>query len=486
MTRKEIIVMLHSLEEKYPINQWRVDDLYLWPIIKIDIFYKHFHQQNVKDAEITQVDRKKGFVQQLIETFRSFFYLLTLLLKRPEAGIPVIFSGANNYRVDFEGEFVNRYFQPMMEYMGETFKEDSLIIEYEREDRTKNYKSRNKLLFLKRYSYAAWLLQILQRKKRVMRLNGLEGFIKEVNERAGMNINYNSYISELHGKLKLLFAYTYIYETIFDKYKPQYVIGLCYYSWPVFAMNYAAYRKGVISVDMQHGGQGLLHISYSGFNNVPAEGYQVVPGYFWCWDEASAGIIRKWTDKQTAHKVLVGGNPWLSYFLAQSKKTYDFPDKKIILYTMQFNELEDFIIKAMQETPDDYQWWLRLHPRKLDAQPHIEKKLEKAGLLHKVEINNAINYPLPQILKKSVVHISRFSGSIIEASQLGIKTIIIDEVGVDSYGEYISSNEAICYLEADGSKLIALIMGVQKEPHSGENGSMFKYRQVINGLLKTN
>lgn len=38
ITREELLKLLKNVEEKYPVDQWRINNVLVWPLIKIDIF----------------------------------------------------------------------------------------------------------------------------------------------------------------------------------------------------------------------------------------------------------------------------------------------------------------------------------------------------------------------------------------------------------------------------------------------------------------
>src|SRR5690606_9457271 len=123
----------------------------------------------------------------------------------------------------------------------------------------------------------------------------------------------------------------------------------------------------------------------------------------------------------------MGGNPWIAY-VTQNGGHYTFPTSRhIILYTLQYDDIPPHVIEAIKSTPQQFQWWIRLHPRKLQAKSIITELLLRSEVnpCH-FEIEKATNYPLPIILAKSYVHVSGSSGSIIEAAEMGVFSIIVE------------------------------------------------------------
>jgi hypothetical protein len=483
MDRKEVAEFLSEIEKKYPVDEWTIDGVHVWPIVKFNIFIRWRSVEYKKYNSLLKKSSEKVKSKSRVATlFISFKHLFKLLFKK-RAELPILFAGANTYRVDFEGESINRYFQPITEYLRAQFDHDFLLTEYTPQNDSKNYKSRDKLLFLDLYFPAARFLQYFNTRRSEENLPGFEAFLNDFRAKMPELVKSMKYLKILRARIKELKAYEFIYNILFDKHSPRYAISLCYYSLPIYAMNRAAQKRGIVSVDMQHGGIGYTHPAYSNYSKVPSSGFNVMPKIFWCWDTASARAIETWSSKQKFHRVIVGGNPWSSYF-KNTKTSYKFPDKKIILYTLQLNFPEAFIVEAIRNTPGEYQWWLRLHPRTLSMKEDLKEFLIREGIYDKVEIDNAVLYPLPQILLNSVIHVSRSSGSIIEASQLGVKSVIIHETGVDNYRDYIENNEAISFLKDSPDELLKTIIENEKPPASPGDNQSFDYRSVIDDFLE--
>ena len=78
--------------------------------------------------------------------------------------------------------------------------------------------------------------------------------------------------------------------------------------------------------------------------------------------------------------------------------------------------------------------------------------------MDRVNIEDATKLPLPGILSKTHIHLSKFSGSVLEAYMMKVKTIILSEIGVKSFPEVINSEYGIVYLKMDSNELIDKIV----------------------------
>ncbi len=489
MNHKQVIEKLNDLEAKYPVKDWLIDDIHIWPLLKYNIF-KEWRNADDKPAKGQQ--RSKTFTDKIKNKFKRYYQIwksgqkVAALKKSNVKKSPVLFTGFNAHRVEMDGMFVNRYFQPITTYLKKHFGYDSIMIEYRDRDKTKKYIDEGQIIFLPEflpyfnYKYRSAYQQMS------VQLNGYEEFSAEVLSLLPFLKNKAISTTALKGLVKEIKIFSHAYDLIIDKYDPKLAIGLCYYNKPVYGLDYAASKRNIPTVDMQHGGQGKLHVSYGSYESVPANGYNLMPTIFWCWDEASYNAINSWIVKQNHHRVVMGGNPWLDYFFDTIKREeFTFPEKKIILYSMQLDVPEDYIIEAIKSTPPDFEWWLRFHPRTTaETRQAVSGKIAAAGLAKKVELEKATSYPLPIILENTSVHISKFSGSIIEATQLGVKTILIDPVGVENFNDYVLSNNAVVELSKSAKELletIAIIAAQGKDSISQDN--LKQHQKLITDLL---
>jgi hypothetical protein len=449
MTRKEMLLLLADIEKTIPVWEWKYGDMNIWPIIKRDIFFMFF---NNKEDIVSPIKPRKGRILiRLGKLSSSFFYLLAVKFRKTEK-ITTLYCGAAAHRVDFESNFINRYFFPFTQ-LNET---KYIQYEYGPVIKSKKYKNNESIIYVNKLHLIFKLFRKFKNKPKLnlFKWNELQYCVLE---RSGLDLS--NYYKRLPVKLDSLMAYADASSLLLKKYCPETITGLCYYNEAMFAMHYMANKMNIENFDVQHGGQGSLHSMYT-FANFPIGGSNVLPKTFWCWDQVSAKHIKSWLDSQNYHRVEVNGNPWINFQLEKYSNQEILSKEKIILYTLQERELEEYILKTIKLTPESFVWWIRLHPRMLDAKANIERQLELIGCKDKVEIVKATHYPLPVLLKESFVHISKFSGSIIEAVLVNTPNIIIDEVGVEIYEDYIVSGNAHTVLTKNAEDLLSRILTI--------------------------
>ena len=81
MTRKEAIEILNSLEQKYPVDQWTIDGITVWPVIKIDLFFKWFNKYYSKELISDTNTQENSTTKKIINCVSSFIKLGKLLLQ---------------------------------------------------------------------------------------------------------------------------------------------------------------------------------------------------------------------------------------------------------------------------------------------------------------------------------------------------------------------------------------------------------------------
>ncbi|WP_188405731.1 hypothetical protein [Psychroflexus salis] len=250
-------------------------------------------------------------------------------------------------------------------------------------------------------------------------------------------------------------------EMLLKKIKPKQIHFLCYYSDFNFALLASANRLNIKTVEMQHGPQTDLHLAYGNWSNLPIKGYDILPSEFWCWDQESGNIIKKWASNNNKNEVKIVGHPWINYWKEKQTSTND---KKYILYSLQpspvrieqlFTTAIINLIKSSEE-----EWLVRLHPRQMSEKKNIIKLLKDKGIYNKSNLEYATKEALPILLNKSKLNLTHFSGTSIEASLFGVKTILFNEIGLNSFPVLIKQDKAVYidFKDKDFKKKINLVL----------------------------
>ncbi len=435
--RKQIIDHILFLESSFPVDKWVMGGIQFWPVLKSQIFsheFKNGGHLHKKEAKVSPWKRLTRFVKW---NLRTYFYKYSVKLKPSQ----FIFSGAHTHEVKWNGNLINRYFGPMMAYLTSNNR-SSTFIRYNRVEESKS---------LSGAIEGKWLVEFYAPKasfkmewQELLRNDDFLEFTHRLKE------YFPSYSKAFQVKLMKalhsIVAWKKFYLYVMKQTNPSVAFGLCYYSHEMFGMNMAAKELGVKSIDMQHGTISKLHTAYT-FSKIPISSYNVLPDEFWVWDENTYAFLNDQFKASPKIKVRLSGNPWL----LETSQSFDCPElekinKPLIVYTHQplRPPLDAYLLEVIQKSSDQYSWWIRLHPKTTESErEEIQSLLMQYKLIDKVELNAATTLPLPAIFNKAAVHISKFSGSVIESTLMGVPTLVLEEVGVQSFEELIVEGKAI-------------------------------------------
>ena len=361
----------------------------------------------------------------------------------------------------FHDRSVNRFFDFFMDEH-EKAGRNSVLINYN--DHAPNgYKDHRRIPFEPLLDLAKFMHKIqrvFKRRSFIYQLQEYNEFYK--NEllilEIAHGIRFNLSPADLKGWFELIHIEKMLDNFILKRLKPTYLFSLCYYSLPVMVFNHSAAKMGIPTIELQHGSQTGHHAAYIRWQKILKAGFGTLPKYFWCWGEDSVKIINEWARNTNYHRAFNGGNPWIEYFKA---KPYQLKPsgKPRILVTMQptADILPRFLLDAIKTSIEKYEWWLRLHPRQSGHVKEIKNTLKTQGVLNLVNVNDATQQPLPIVLRGSLLHITQYSGTTIEAALLGIKTILIDKLGISMFAKQIEEGQAVVFLENNAKDLLGLI-----------------------------
>ncbi|MEQ8508618.1 MAG: hypothetical protein RIB43_06420 [Rhodospirillaceae bacterium] len=275
----------------------------------------------------------------------------------------------------------------------------------------------------------------------------VEGFddVNKVFQRfSGSPINF----SALTHHLPRIWSRRKTFKAILERIKPQAVCVICYYTTDIFALIWACKDLCIQTIDLQHGQQGPYHALYNHWTSIPHDGYQILPDFFFCWDERVRDLqIANSVNHSHTPRSLVVGNSWID--LWSQKDSFGFStqlesfidslkDKLSVLVGLQPYEtlFPDNIPSAMRLTPD-WIWLLRVHPHQRHRIPLIKAFLDSAEL-NNYEIDVATHAPLYPLLKNVSHLVTAFSSIAWEAHKFGCPVTLTDPSGLDAYDQEIT------------------------------------------------
>ncbi len=450
--RVDIKNFIVQIERDFSVNEWQVNSIHLWPIIRIKLFFYLIDQVESKRTDVKQNVSESApvistFRKKLFQIKRSFqktkeslkFYIWKSKLPQKN----YIFLGGDAHRVNYKNTRFNRFFDVLISKYA--IENQSLYFEYGNQTEKNQYQPENVYFYEKFFIGFQHLYRL---KSRQVNFNWtgfslFENFLLS-NELTHDFILKNNQAEIENWATSLFLPKIAFFTYVLRKIQPNQIHLLCYYSDFNYALLVAANQSKITTIEMQHGPQTDIHLSYGSWTVVPSEGYAVLPRVFWNWDENSANVLSKWMQFNSNYIVKVIGNPWLDYWKV-SNKNYIYKD--FILYSLQTHP----ITFDQMLTPQLFEcirsgseiWFLRLHPRQMNEMDALINFFKKENLLHKINIEAATNDPLPQLLANAKLHVTHFSGTTIEASFFNLKTILLNKNGFNSFPELIAKKQAI-------------------------------------------
>jgi hypothetical protein len=213
--------------------------------------------------------------------------------------------------------------------------------------------------------------------------------------------------------------------------------------------NRACGERGIPSVEIQHGVQ-IGNARYSAWRALPPGGYLELPSHFWCWTEQEAANVRAWSTACPRHEPIVGGNLWLRAWLDGSAPLADNYDAEIrrmsgppgielsVLVTLSTGfsgerRLQS-LRKAIAAAPDGWRWWLRAHPTMQRDEFDAAVAFLGGGARNGAILPTAAqDLPLYAQLRRTDVHVTQLSTTVIEAQQFRVPSVAIDPMAGELY-----------------------------------------------------
>lgn len=225
----------------------------------------------------------------------------------------------------------------------------------------------------------------------------------------------------------------FFWRKLIKRVNPRYIICIM----PSKNLCQASHDLGIWIADLQHGVISESH-PYYGKNFNIYKSKNDLPNCFLVWDENSSRVISAWKDTKNIDTLILGNLSLLYAYKYSIQQLINeknlilvslqwelekFPDAKEIFYkNIISNELAK-VINANQ----NYNWVLRLHPiQQKDKEKIFQYLLE---IIPRSIIQRSLDFnhlSLLNILQYTKAHITYSSSVTIEASQLGVPTLLLD------------------------------------------------------------
>ena len=431
MDHKHAVEVLAAIERAADVNALRAGGLRLWPLVRMD-----FWEQLLGPSDTPARPAPRSIVwpgEGALMAWRRWREIRRL--PRAEA---LFFSRREDHTDRFPAGHYNRHTDPMIEFC----------------------RSRMSCLKIEAQSSAAastlpracstQFVPLPQAGTRTTpaRIEGAETLRTALAE-IGEPLAFDE--AKLRHEAAVLLQRRDAFLAILDRVKPRVVFVVCYYDRRVLPLVAACRQRGIPTVDIQHGKQGVYHGLYTHWTRWPSDGYELLPDFFWVWGEASRRHMASGRPAELPrHRPIVGGSRWLALWrrgaafpleaaetawLAQARRA-----QRVILVTLQPLEpmLPPHLREALRRSPSDWLWLLRAHPRRRAKIPPLIAELNADGT-GSYEGERASTVPLYALLRIADRHLTCWSSVAQEAPAFDVPTMIVHPSGQQLYAEEIAA-----------------------------------------------
>ena len=433
MESKQVLSIINEVENSIPVQTWNIEGMDIWPYVRFKLRSSLF----VSESRIVKNKYYNLLYRYVLGMFR---YLLTVFRQ--------VFRSKHSDRCDYlfveNGVHVAKHKDSFYYVRTDPVREKLEKKGMKCFTYVTGYKFNSPSFFSNEHiQYAMdikYFLTKLLKKKRNLNIDGYELFEKFLKKKD----IYDKSLSKENickGVRDVLF-YRDFFKKRLLKLKPKAVFVLCYYSTYGYGLIKACKELNIPLVDIQHGIQGDHHTSYSSFKKVPKNGYNTLPDIFYVWDEEDRKEISSW--KNDAIKIFKGGNDYFNMWkqsgneLVKSTKEgiqerYSLSKySKVILFTVYpGGGHDDLIVKAIQNSPKEWFWFVRHHPKSNTRSENMKERIGevKCG----IAIDDLVSIPIFALIALSDIHITDSSSTVIECAEMGVSSIVTTKEGRDFY-----------------------------------------------------
>jgi hypothetical protein len=426
--------LIAEIEETYPVHEWRVGDVDVWPLVRMEI-YLDMHSSSMGDMPIVS---PRPFMVRLIA--RVLCPLLNLWRSRSDLahwiGWPrradVVFLGDGVSLDRIGGAWRDSFAAPLADVL-EKRGEKILLMQRGGFGR----------LPWQRPTFAAniveawgWLLAwAMPRDVHLPQHAAVVEFL------TAQGIKTQSLQRELLiRRAAMTAASARIFECVLCLIKPRmaFVVGYFTGLGPAFVL--ACRKRNILCIDLQRAPQEVGLMAYGW--KTPGSGYNVLPDLFWTWTERDAANTDRWALPR--HAAFHGGDIRLAQGAKADKEIKSDQFQREILVALQpiggHRADWDSLARQIAASPANWRWWIRRHPASTPLQD-VEFGQLLALNVSNVMIDEA-SVPLLELLPHMDVVLSMESGTAVEAALLGVPALFLSPSAQELFAEMIVRREA--------------------------------------------
>lgn len=452
-TVKDICDVLFSLEEKHDLNHMKVQDIYIWQLIRIYVYYEISQKIGVFGSP------QQGKVTFLDKIFSFLPFIKNTLFSNPLSGDYhkniLIFDHPR--KVKHTGNYEDVYTRFLIDDLENSYEVIESPYLNKHEGRKEDYIRYNDRILLGSCIYK----KITNLKLKACEKDKITNIQREIISNFDIEIDLFNIVQNHI----LDFKYQYKqYDKLFKKRKTKYVLVVVAYENQ--AMIAAAHDNGIEIIELQHGNISKYHLGYN-YPNLNDKYLEYFPDKILSFGEYWKEVADYPIDKKN---IISMGFPYLeknieSYinntknknqivFISQGvigKYLSKFAHDLVIKLNEKINEPNNiktfekddgkkYEVNDEENNNDQYNIVYKLHPGEYANWRNNYKNLVEVEKLKNFTVIDNNTESLYELFSKSEYQIGIFSTAIYEGLLFNCKTIIIDLPGVEYMDNLIESN----------------------------------------------
>jgi hypothetical protein len=465
MTSDELVQLMVAVEARFPVDTWRIGGLHVWPLVRYELSTRNYYMYRRSDpasgeqaTSARRLSARAAHLKTLGLRWAKWARMRTTDRVHEDrlrpADLLLYSDGVSFIRVEDEG--YDRFCDPIVEAAAArglstvTLTPSPIDLSFDTR--------RSRSVLIQPALDAISLFDSLRTRLRPPsesdeQLTSYDDAIEWMKTAAGRELIVPS--RELLRRIVVhVRSFASLYKRMLRRIRPKAVFVVCYYGAERMAMLLAARELGIPSVDVQHGVTGAAHWAYARWKRLPAEGYELLPSFFWCWDESDVLVVSEWSSTlPTFHRAVCAGNLYLDQWRAGVGPFVEECARRVreisaahrghkqVLYTASGLETPTAIrelAEVVRSTKDELFWWIRMHPCRLEGTRTFESALEEVSGTNWC-IGAASELPLYALLRDMDIHVTEASSTVVEAAEFGIPSVLASEAEAPLFPELVRS-----------------------------------------------
>jgi hypothetical protein len=455
LNSSDILDTINLIESCAPVRKWRIAGIRIWPLIRIQLYFDLLRSQGVFASASNDVSRWRRMAQRavaiLAEPVRARIASAGDGMGDRLRRADVLFMSDG---ISFErsgGRWIERFCDPVAERLRQGGAKTLMLVPKKQYPTPRAHPSVFVQAGVERARFRGLVRALVRRPPHELDcIDDVRALLRQRSLPATALSARRLFTAGL-----TLRAIANHYGRLLKVVKPKLAFIVDYYGLEAMAFILACHEQHVPVVDFQHGVQGYLHAAYGRWRQVPADGYELLPHWFWCWTAYEESVINEWAAHvPERHRAVVGSNPLMEWWLSARSADVDAlvgplagthaSGMRVVLVTLQPGIADECFLGPLLDTIPNCAncvWWIRLHPAMRERRTEIVSRLQPVGIRAE-SVDLATDISLYALLRVADVHLTHSSSTVIEAEAFGVCSIITSEYGAELYPVQLKSGGA--------------------------------------------